>query len=84
MRGRTSGRLKSTLTLLLEIVKVEVGYDEVAVLLDGVLVPLLEAAGEHHDDFLLGWERARQRWVRLEGLSGEEWPGCYGLAQPPS
>lgn len=42
------------LTLLLEVVDVEIGDDEVSLLLDQVLVPFLDAAGEHDHDFLLG------------------------------
>lgn len=42
------------LTLLLEIVDVEVGDDKVAFLFDPVLVYLAEAAREHHDDLHVG------------------------------
>ena len=40
------------LTFLLEVVDVEVRDDEVALLLDAILVVLAQTAREHHNDFL--------------------------------
>jgi len=51
---RLNRLLVKSLTLRLEVIDVEVGDDEVAVLLDGVFVPFLEAARKHYDDFLIG------------------------------
>ena len=47
------------LTLLLEIVDVEICDNKVTVLLHCVLVPLLELAGEHDDDLLLSCIKTR-------------------------
>ena len=43
------------LTLLLEVIDVEIGDNKISLLLDPVLVPLLDPAGEHDHNFLLGY-----------------------------
>ena len=59
-----------SLTLRLEVINVEVGDDEVAVLLDSVFIPFLEAAGEHYDDFLIGCIQKHTVRINIRGRTG--------------
>lgn len=43
------------LTLLLEVIDVEIRDNEISLLLDPVLVPLLDPAGEHDHYLLFGY-----------------------------
>ena len=59
------------LTLLLEVIHVEIRDNEISLLFDPVLVPLLDPAGEHDHDLLLSYaqkekfSRNRKPWTSI-------------------
>lgn len=59
------------LTLLLEVIHVEIRDNEISLLFDPVLVPLLDPAGEHDHDLLLSYaqkekfSRNRKQWTSI-------------------